>query len=356
MRLKYRYSILILFWGNQLPILISAKRCIFVMRQLACLTLLFTLFLNTASAQDVDGSQDHPLITRYPGSVIQWYVVENYRPYKVALGPVTGYRAIDEWIETEGQVTRIYYALEGGERSFGEVWKNYRDALAAAGFEILADGMHNASSRSADVGSPRWQQVLFAENPFTQPGAVNAMVSGSSSSGGRGSIVATKERAAGTVYVLVSVYQFRDNTVSTLVDIVEVEAAETGLIVVDAEAIGAGIEENGRVVLDGVLFDYDKATLKAESKAALAEIAAYLAANSDKSFYVVGHTDSKGTFAYNQGLSADRARAVADALVTDYGVDRDRLQAHGAGPLVPVFSNTSDAGREQNRRVELVER
>ena len=82
----------------------------------------------------------------------------------------------------------------------------------------------------------------------------------------------------------------------------------------------------------------------------------YLDANPDQRFYVVGHTDSVGTFAYNQKLSADRARSVVETLKADYGIATERLEAHGVGPLVPVFSNESEAGREQNRRVELVER
>lgn len=92
------------------------------------------------------------------------------------------------------------------------------------------------------------------------------------------------------------------------------------------------------------------------SKAALDAIAEYLNTNPDKSFYVVGHTDSKGTFGYNHKLSSDRAQTVADALEMDYGIASGRLEPHGVGPLVPVFSNESDVGRNKNRRVELVER
>lgn len=305
---------------------------------------------------DVEGSADHPLITRYPGSEIQTYIVENYRPYKVPLGPVTGYRTIGEWLETEGRLTRIYYGLDGGERSHSEVYKNYEDALKAAGFEILVEGLFPDSSQKPDVGSRNWQGVFFAANPWSVQGPIGNMVSGTSSSGGSGTIVAKKERAAGVVYVAVSVEHHSDKHVGALVDILEVEEAETGLIVVDAEAIGKGIEENGRVVLDGILFDFDKATLQAESKAALDEIAKYLKAHADQSFYVVGHTDAKGTLAYNEKLSDDRAKAVVAALVKDYGIASDRLEGHGVGPLVPVFTNSSDAGRDKNRRVELVER
>ena len=104
------------------------------------------------------------------------------------------------------------------------------------------------------------------------------------------------------------------------------------------------------------LFDFDKATLQPQSKAALDAIAQYLKANPVRIFYVVGHTDSRGTFAYNTKLSSDRAHAVVDELVKGYGIASTRLEPHGVGPLNPVSSNGSDAGRERNRRVELVEK
>lgn len=308
----------------------------------------------TALAQDIDGTIEHPMIKRYPGQVIAWQHIENYQPYKVAVGPVTGYRAIADWIETEGRVTRTFYKYEGEDRSYSEVYKNYLDALKAEGFDILGEGIL-ADRKGTAVGSRQWMEVTFRANPATKPGAVGTMFSGTSSSGGAGAIVATKERAAGTAYVVIYVEQHSRNYIGALIDIVEVEAAETGLVVIDAEAMGSDIEEFGRVVLDGIVFDFDKATLKAESKAALDAIAEYLKANPDKSFYVVGHTDSKGSFEYNRKLSSDRAQTVADALKMNYDIASDRLEPHGVGPLVPVFSNQSDAGRDKNRRVELVE-
>jgi outer membrane protein OmpA-like peptidoglycan-associated protein len=306
-------------------------------------------------AQDVEGVIEHPMIERYPGQVIAWQHIENYQPYKVATGPVTGYRAIADWIETEGRVTRTFYEYEGEDRTFSEIYKNYLDALRQEGFDIIGEGM-SLDRKGVAIGSGQWMEVTFRANPVAKPGAVNTLFAGTSSSGGAGAIVASKERAAGLVYVVVYVEQHAKNYVGTLIDIVEVEAAEIGLVVVDAEAIGSDIEEYGRVVLDGIVFDFDKATLKTESRPALEAIVSYLRTNPDKQFYVVGHTDSKGTFGYNQKLSADRARAVVDSLINDYDIASERLQSHGVGPLVPVFSNGSDAGREKNRRVELVER
>jgi len=311
--------------------------------------------MGTAFADDIKGASEHPLITRYPGQDIRWQHIENYMPYRVPTGPVTGYKAIDDWIDTQGRVTRTFYKYEGTERSFSEIYQNYLDALNTEDFEVLGKGFSD-DRRGNDIGSRKWANVLFSANPTTKPGEVGTMFSGTSSSGGAGTIVARKERAAGTVYTIINVEQHADNYVGTLIDIIEVAAAETGLVAVDAEAIGSDIDEYGRVVLDGILFEFDKAVLKPASKIVLTAITTYLTDNKDKNFYVVGHTDSVGTFAYNDKLSSDRARAVVTALRTDYGISVGRLEPHGVGPLVPIFSNGTDAGREKNRRVELVER
>ena len=306
-------------------------------------------------AADIDGVQEHPMIERYPGQDIRWQQIENHLPYRFPVGPVTGFKKIDAWIETQGQVTRTLYVFSGTKRTYSEIYQNYLDALKGEAFEILAQGK-SEGRRGNDVGSTNWTGVYLAENPPGKPGEITAMTSGTSSQGGAGAIVARKERAAGTAYVVINVEQHSADYVGTLIDIVEVAAVQSGLVAVNAEAIGRDLTEKGRVVLDGILFEFDKATLKAESRTALEAIAQYLKANPTKGFFVVGHTDAVGGFAYNQQLSADRAKAVVEALTTSYGVAAGRLEAHGIGPLVPVFSNDSDAGRDRNRRVELVER
>ncbi|MBI4002149.1 MAG: OmpA family protein, partial [Nitrospira defluvii] len=131
---------------------------------------------------------------------------------------------------------------------------------------------------------------------------------------------------------------------------------ETGLVTIDAEAMGKDIDQYGKVALYGLYFDHDKAVLKPESKPALVEIATLLKARPTLNVYVVGHTDSTGTFAYNLKLSADRARAIVGALVKNYGIASARLEPHGVASLAPVVTNQSDGGRAKNRRVELVAR
>lgn len=315
----------------------------------------FVAFPSHSTAEDVSGVQEHPMIERYPGQEIRWQKIENYMPYEIAVGPVTGYRKIEDWIKTEGRVTRTFYALEGEDRTYSEVYLNYLEALKTQDFDILAEGIV-PDRKGTGPGTTNWIGVAYAANPIAEQGPQNTLFAGTSSSGGAGSIVARKERASGTAYVVLTVEQHSKSYIGALIDIIEVEAAETGLVIVDAEAIGSDMAEYGRVVLDGIVFDFDSADLLPDSDQALANIAAYLNANPDKQFYVVGHTDSKGTFSYNYGLSGDRARAVVEALKDRHNIAHDRLEPHGVGPLVPIYSNSEDAGRDRNRRVELVER
>ncbi|MGH6924766.1 MAG: OmpA family protein [Propylenella sp.] len=301
------------------------------------------------------GATDHPAVSRYPGAVIKWHSIENYRPYRIAVGPVTGYRAIDEWVDAAGRLTRLYYELQG-ERTHDEVYANYRKALADAGFDIMSEGVEAGRNVGKQPGGRSWLEVYYAANVIEDTSGVVRLLAGSSTSGGSGFVAARKERAEGTIYVATAVTQYSEDVVAILVDVLEEEAAETDLVTIDAEAMGEDIDEYGKVALYGLHFAHDSAELEAESKPALDEIAKLLNARPDLSVYVVGHTDSSGALAYNRTLSESRAASVVRALVEQYGIAAERLGPHGVGPLVPVFANGSDAGRSKNRRVELVQR
>ena len=110
---------------------------------------------------------------------------------------------------------------------------------------------------------------------------------------------------------------------------------------------------------EGVLFDFDEATLRPAAREALGKIAAVLGEYPDAPVEVVGHTDAKGTDAYNQDLSERRAQAV-ETWLSGNGVVASRLSSAGRGEAEPVADNETEAGadnpagRQQNRRVEVV--
>lgn len=106
--------------------------------------------------------------------------------------------------------------------------------------------------------------------------------------------------------------------------------------------------------MGGIYFDTASATLKAESAAAIQEIAKMLKTEPALKVYIVGHTDAVGNADSNLKLSRDRAESVIHALVTTHGIQAARLRSFGNGPFAPVASNTSEDGRALNRRVELV--
>lgn len=102
-----------------------------------------------------------------------------------------------------------------------------------------------------------------------------------------------------------------------------------------------------------VLFDFDSSALRAESKDAIRQLSEVLNKYPDTDVVVEGHTDNTGTSAYNQKLSERRARSVRDYVV-NLGVDPSRLQTKGLGFDEPIASNDTEAGRQQNRRVQFV--
>jgi len=107
------------------------------------------------------------------------------------------------------------------------------------------------------------------------------------------------------------------------------------------------------MTLSDVLFDTGKATLKAGANRDLDRLAQALKDNANTKVKIEGYTDSVGSDSYNQGLSERRAQAVADALQLR-GVPADRYQVEGLGKEYPVATNDTQAGRQQNRRVEIV--
>jgi outer membrane protein OmpA-like peptidoglycan-associated protein len=113
-------------------------------------------------------------------------------------------------------------------------------------------------------------------------------------------------------------------------------------------------QERGLVVtLGDVVFDVNKAQLKSGGLRTIDKLAAFLERYPDRRVTVEGFTDSTGSAEYNQSLSERRAQSVRDALVQK-GIDPARVDTHGYGEEFPKASNETPAGRQLNRRVEVV--
>lgn len=121
---------------------------------------------------------------------------------------------------------------------------------------------------------------------------------------------------------------------------------------------GTGVEvvrQGDNITLDmpsAITFGFDSSSLNPSFYGTLDRVAATLREYGQTIIEVAGHTDSVGTDSYNQALSVRRAQAVADYLIAR-GVHRDRIIVVGAGETRPVASNDTEAGRAENRRVEI---
>ena len=291
-----------------------------------------------AQDQDVEGSSDHPLISRYPGSYIAKYLSKEFDEFSLPLGPVNEENTITKNQHLEGKITRIVYVAPVG-RTVLEVFRNYQAALTKAGFQTLftcgpqgcGSTVANAYANSGDNGD-YWgpeHGIHYISAKLARPEGdvyVSLLVDDQGGLGGPG----------------VELY------------VVEMKPMESELITVDAASLANDINRTGHASVYGIYFDTAKADLKPESDATLKEIAKLLQGDPQLKLYVVGHTDNQGALDLNMDLSRRRAEAVLAALTTKYAVPAARLRAFGDGPYAPVASNDSEDGRAKNRRVELV--
>lgn len=120
---------------------------------------------------------------------------------------------------------------------------------------------------------------------------------------------------------------------------------------------GARVERVGEGIVvtfdSGLLFAYDSDAIQGAARTNLQNLAQSLQKYPKTDVLIVGHTDATGSDSYNQGLSQRRASS-AVAYLASQGVDRSRLRPTGRGESEPIESNSSETGRAQNRRVEVV--
>jgi OmpA-OmpF porin, OOP family len=328
------------------------------------LALCASVFLGQAvNAQDMAGAKDHPALKRFAGSVIVAYEKKRFDSVEIPTSTFTKFNLTSKKREfaspatvAEGERTRIWYESAGDTTSV-EVFRNYATELAAQGFTMLYD-----STKDAKAG--RWNGYLSPYSALYSPISTSRslFVMYSASPSKLHTLSAQRERGGQTTYVhLVAVQWEKENRTYkaqrgayVALDIADVGAMAQNMVTVSASEMSKSIASTGRVALYGILFDTGKADLKTESKPALDEIAKLLKTDTALKLRVVGHTDNQGGLESNIALSKRRAEAVNAALTSQHGIAAGRLSAFGVADLAPVASNSDEAGRAKNRRVELV--
>lgn len=313
--------------------------------------LLFALFAN---AQDVDNAKDHELLTRYPGSNIVNYFTRDYNEVRLAVASGKPEKEPQKWLTVSGKQTAIVYEIPLG-KSTVEVMKNYQDAMYAQKAEILFE----CKSGNCD-GTSAWYSAKFFEKVYGKDnrqsnGNVSHYYGFEAYHEAQRYMVAKILTSDKVYYIEIGMTPSYDgNPVKVSVEIIEQEAMETGLIFLNAEVIKDKLEKEGKLILDGILFDTGKATLKQSSFAVIEMVGDYLNKNLQARLYIVGHTDDVGSLDTNLQLSEDRATAVVSALMNNYDDFGTRLTPLGVGPASPVSTNETEEGRMKNRRVEIV--
>lgn len=313
----------------------------------AAAVLVVAAFAGPVLAKDVAGSKDHPLVGRYLGSEITAYTVSDFDAQRFINAPVD-FRADGEAFtegnsyRVEGKVTRIRYEAPK-DRSPLEILRNYEDSLKAKGFEVV--------HACADETCVRGASSPYRMATFAGDGQVNYRYGD-----GVRYLLAKAARPSGDVHAAIFVGASKTGPLVRVIVAEEKPMQGDRIAFVDASAMSRAIGSQGRVVLYGIQFDYDKAEIRPESRPTLDEIAKYLKAEPAISVVVTGHTDGKGAFDYNVDLSRRRAAAVVADLAGRYGIAPQRLTPFGAGMAAPIAANDDEAGRAKNRRVELVKR
>ncbi|MFH1009730.1 MAG: OmpA family protein [bacterium] len=255
-----------------------------------------------ADEGDAEGCQDPPQFNRVPNYVITGCETNDFNFYEF---PVTA----DSLHRVEGKYWMVdYYVKEGATPNAPlKTVRNFKGAIEKVGGKVIyiddTDYMI-ITGRIVQGGAETWVYVL--------PG-----VSG--------------ERY--TLYIVEQEAMKQEITSNIMMD---------------------SLNASGHIAL-AITFETGKATIKDESMPIIEQMVELMQANTDLIVEIQGHTDNVGKPEANKKLSEERAGAVKKALV-DRGIVAERMSAVGFGDTKPVADNTTEEGRAQNRRVELVKK
>jgi outer membrane protein OmpA-like peptidoglycan-associated protein len=321
------------------------------------------LLLRAADAADLPGSKDPDGFRRFEGSEIIHYATSPHEQYFLARGEGSIGVGFEKGARIEGSTVRVVYKAPLGTSSL-EVFRYYEQMLADLGFKetfkldtgtlyaLSAKDFHQRFYFQADYAARKDRE----NTPFQDAKNQYYLTA---------RLVRDGQTVDAAVYVAESDgLEWQEPTIERHivirlgqpvigVDVISSAQVNYRMVEIKAKDIAGALSSTGKIDIYGIYFDIDKADLKPESKSTLEEVAKLLKADPSLRLEVAGHTDNTGAAAHNMQLSAGRAAAVVNALVTTYGIDRARLQAKGYGDSKPVMPNDTDQNRAKNRRVEL---
>lgn len=276
---------------------------------------------------------DHPEVARFPGARINNYDYKEYEEFQLILAkpqraPGGAFTAA-KLMPLEGKVTYIHYEMPKSVSPL-QVFRNYQSSLRRSGFSDLFTCDRPCTTENLS----NFQGLMKARQLYLNYSTDNQY------------LAAQRNNTYVSLWV---------NDGGAFLFVVEKEKLDDGLMAVTGESpIAKALGADGKVDLYGFQFDNGKAVLRDGSKPTLQELGKVLQDNPGLNVEVVGHTDDVGGADGNQRLSEARAAAVAEALSRSYGIAAPRLKTRGMGQTVPLAANTTEAGRAQNRRVEII--
>ena len=266
----------------------------------------------------------------------------------VAIGPWDGETV--PLLTGEGRVVRQAWRVESGGLTTLQILAPLRDQLEAAGWEILLEcrdrvcGGYDFRANISVLSAPE-MHVNFADYRY--------LSARDPDTGGLISILVSRTSRVGFVQVMQvgpAPAEVRRGT-EAILGTGPSPGAEVRSETID---LATALDATGSYVLSDLTFATGSADLGPGPYESLAALAQWLAENPDLKIALVGHTDSQGSLEANIALSKRRAASVMERLAEAYGVPREQMEAEGMGYLSPVASNRTEAGREANRRVEVI--
>lgn len=310
---------------------------------------LFLMFVGAVYAQDVQGSKDHSIISRYPGSEIRFYYQKDYA--ELDFPQAVKESKPSELVKAKGKHTSILYAAPQKVSPL-EIFRNYESAIKKANGKILFSCRGKYAPDGCDDYKKYYSLSFFDANYYKKRYNNTdqyVLVNGSDD---QAFLLAVFEDRESRVYVEIGIDgDAWSNQAGIQIEVLKEEKMKDGLI--SAELFEEEMTKNGKIALYGILFETGKAVLKEDSKYELTLVVDYLKKYTTTNIYVVGHTDDTGSLSLNLDLSKQRADAVINYLSAQ-GIPKSRMIADGVGPFAPVSSNETDKGKRLNRRVEIV--